>query len=185
MELRPAAFLDRDGTIIEEADYLSDPSRLRLLPGAAEGIGLLNRAGIQVILVTNQAGIGRGYFTRDVVETIHTRLHNELAAEEAHLDGTYYCPHHPSDGCSCRKPNPGLLLQAAREHRIDLSGSVMVGDKRSDLEAGRAVGCRTVLVLTGYGPESLQTLGESGHSPDGIVADLHEAVTWFLNRLDS
>jgi D-glycero-D-manno-heptose 1,7-bisphosphate phosphatase len=175
-----AVFLDRDGTINEEVEYLDDPDELRLIPGAAEAIHFLNQAGVPAIVVTNQAGVGRGYFSEARVEAIHQQLAKQLAAHDARLDAIYYCPHHPDEGCDCRKPKPGMLKGAAREHGLDLSRSFAVGDKVSDLEAGRRAGCRTVLVLTGYGTEAQEAFKHSDFQPDFTARDLLEAVRWVL-----
>ena len=126
--MRGAVYLDRDGTINEEVNSLDNPDRLRLIPGAAEAIRLLNEAGILAVVVSNQAGIGRGYFSAATVEAIHERLAELLATQGARLDGVYYCPHHPSEGCECRKPKAGMLMRAAREHNIDTQRAFMVGD---------------------------------------------------------
>jgi D-glycero-D-manno-heptose 1,7-bisphosphate phosphatase len=175
-----AVFLDRDGTINEEVEYLGDPQDLRLIPGAAEAIRLLNQAGVPAIVVTNQAGVGRGYFSKARVEAIHQQLAKQLAAHGVRLDAIYYCPHHPDEGCECRKPNPGMLNRAAQEHGVDLSRSFAIGDKVSDLEAGRRARCRTVLVLTGYGAEAQGALEHSDFQPDFTARDLLEAVRWIL-----
>ena len=175
-------FLDRDGTVTEEVGYVNHPSRLALIPGAAEGIRALNQAGIPVILATNQAGVARGYFTEDLVKEVLTRLQELLAAQGARLDALYYCPHHPSVGpapyrrdCDCRKPKPGMLLKGAAEFSLDLSCCVVVGDKISDVEFAHGAGARGVMVLTGYG------LGEYTYQrrawkdqPDFIAAGLPE-----------
>ncbi len=153
-----AVFLDRDGTLIEEVDYLASPDEVRLIPGAADAVARLNALGVPVVVVTNQAGVARGYFPESGVAEVHARLDRLLAERSAHVDRYYVCPHHPTEGaapyrreCDCRKPRPGLLLRAAAELGLDLAASCMVGDKLSDLEAGAAAGCRTVLVRTGYG----------------------------------
>ncbi len=177
-----AVFLDRDGTIIEEVGHLGDPERLSLIPGSAEAIRLLNEASIPVILATNQAGVGRGYFPAGMVEAIHERLAEHLARQDGRLDGIYYCPHHPSEQCGCRKPNPGMLMRAAQEQGIDVRRSFMVGDTVSDVDAGRRVGCRTVLVLTGYGIETRETFKSLHFQPDYIAAGLVDAVKWILSQ---
>lgn len=146
-----AVFLDRDGVINEEVEYLHDPDRLVLIPGVVETIGALAATGAPVVVVTNQAGIGRGMYTEADLARVTARLDELLAAAGTRLAGTYACPHHPSAGCRCRKPLPGMLEDAARDLGIDLARSVIVGDKASDLGAGRAAGCHTVLVRTGYG----------------------------------
>ncbi len=175
-----AVFLDRDGTINEEVQYLHDPHQLRLLPGARVAIRLLNQAGVPAILVTNQAGIGRGYYSEAAMSELHRELARRLAAQGAHLDATYHCPHHPDQECACRKPQPGMLVQAAEEHGIDLQRSFVVGDKVSDLEAGWRAGCRTVLVLTGYGVQAREAFKDYHFQPDHIVPGLLEAVLWIL-----
>jgi D-glycero-D-manno-heptose 1,7-bisphosphate phosphatase len=151
-------FLDRDGTVNVEVHYLSEPRQLELLPTVAETISTLNAQGIAVVVVTNQAGVARGYFPEHRLEEIHQRLKQILAEQNAKIDGVYYCPHHPTAGlgkyqmqCDCRKPMPGMLQQAARELNLDLSRSLMIGDRDSDLEAGANAGCQTALVRTGYG----------------------------------
>jgi D-glycero-D-manno-heptose 1,7-bisphosphate phosphatase len=187
---RPAVFIDRDGTLTEEVGYVNHPSRLRLLPRSAEAIRRLNAAGVAAVVVTNQAGIARGYFSEHVLQAVNERLDAELRRAGAKLDGLYVCTHHPSEGvppfravCECRKPKPGLLRQAARELGLDLARSTMVGDKSSDLVPGRVVGAAAVLVLTGYG------LGEWEYGrrrfevePDHVAGDLLDAVDWALAR---
>lgn len=169
-----AVFLDRDGVINVEKGYLHRVEELEFIPGAAEAIRLLKEAGYLVVVVTNQSGVARGYYSLGDVAILHRHMERELAARGAVVDAWYVCPHHPDHGgpCSCRKPLPGMLLQAAADHRIDLAGSYLVGDKSSDLEAGLAAGCRAILVGTGYGAES------AGQVPDGVpqFPDLLEAA---------
>ena len=185
--LRPAVFLDRDGTVVEEVDYLARPEQLRLIPGAASAIRALNEQGLAVVVVTNQSAIARGMLTEDGLDAIHQRLTDMLAAEGAHLDAIYYCPHltegdlAPYDRpCDCRKPAPGMLLQAAKEHCIDLTVSTMIGDSLRDLDAGAAAGCKTlILVRTGHGvtEEAASALRASF-----VAADLAAAVVELLSR---
>ncbi len=175
-------FLDRDGTINEEVGHLGDPDRLRLISGSAEAIRLLNDAGILVIVVSNQAGVGRGYFSTATVEAIHQEMARQLAVNGAWVDAIYYCPHHPDEGCQCRKPEAGMLVQAIREHGIDTRQAFIVGDKVSDLYAGRRVGCRTVLVLTGYGGRAREVFNNSIFQPDHISSNLYDAAKWILAR---
>jgi D-glycero-D-manno-heptose 1,7-bisphosphate phosphatase len=165
----PALLLDRDGVLIVEVDHLHEPGRVELIPGAAAVVATMNRRGVPVVVVTNQAGIGRGMYGEADYAAVSARLAALLAAEGAHLDGSYHCPHHPTLGvgayrvaCACRKPQPGLLLEAARTLGLDLARSVLVGDKASDLAAGRAAGCRTVLVRTGYGAGEERRLMAAG-----------------------
>jgi D-glycero-D-manno-heptose 1,7-bisphosphate phosphatase len=164
-------------------EYLYDPRNLRLIPGAAKAIRLLNEAQIPVLLVTNQAGIGRGYYTEQSLLHLHRCLERRLAAGGAHLDGIYHCPHHPDQGCECRKPQPGMLLRAAQEHGLDLARSFMVGDKIIDLQAGRRSGCRTVLVLTGYGRQMRQEFVNLNWQPDLVARNLLGAVKWILTTI--
>jgi D-glycero-D-manno-heptose 1,7-bisphosphate phosphatase len=184
MDKRAAIFLDRDGVVIEERGYLSAPDMVCLLPGVAETIALLNRVGWRVVIVTNQSGIARGLLTPSALERIHHRLQHLLWCYGARVDGIYVCPHHPEaeidfyrQQCSCRKPQPGLLLQAAEELHLDLSQSWMIGDRVSDLQAGSAVGCRTVLVRTGYGAQvDTIALDRSALRLELVAADLADAV---------
>ena len=153
-----AVFLDRDGTINVEKEYLFRIEEFEFVPGAPEAIKLLKDAGFLVVVVTNQSGIGRGYYTEADLERLHEFLSGELAAIGTGVDAYYFCPHHPSHGtgkyrleCACRKPLPGMLHAAAEDLQIDLAASYMVGDKLADVVAGMAAGCRTILVRTGYG----------------------------------
>jgi D-glycero-D-manno-heptose 1,7-bisphosphate phosphatase len=187
---RPAVFIDRDGTLTEEVGYVNHPKRLRLLPRSAEAIRRLNDAGLAAIVVTNQAGVARGYFSEDVLGAVNAALVAQLKGEGARLDGVYVCPHHPTEGappyrmvCECRKPRPGLLLRAAADHGLDLSRSALVGDKPSDLLAAQAVGARSVLVLTGYGlGEWEYRRGTFPVEPDHVAEDLLDAVDWVIAR---
>src|SRR6185436_3901689 len=148
-ELTRAALLDRDGTINVEREYLSDPAGVELLPNAIAGLRRLRAQGFGLIVISNQAGVGRGYFTMADVNAVNARLAALLSEAGVTLDGIYVCPHKPDDGCACRKPAPGLIQQAAREHGFDPRDCVMIGDKAIDIETGRQVGARTVLVRTG------------------------------------
>ncbi|MCS6775974.1 MAG: D-glycero-beta-D-manno-heptose 1,7-bisphosphate 7-phosphatase [Chloroherpetonaceae bacterium] len=148
---RRAVLLDRDGVLTEETGaYVTRPQDLRLLPGAAEAVVRLNRAGWAVAVVTNQAGVGKGILTLPELEAIHAQLQAAIARTGGHLDGIFLCPHHPDAGCDCRKPLPGLLWQAARALQLDLAACYLVGDSPRDIAAGHAAGCHTVLVLTGH-----------------------------------
>jgi D-glycero-D-manno-heptose 1,7-bisphosphate phosphatase len=155
---RPGVFLDRDGTLNVEVDFLRTPEELVLIPGAAGAVRTLNDLGLVTCVISNQSGIARGYITEADLGPIHVRLQEELGRGGAHIDCIYYCPHHAEEGlppynieCECRKPKTGMLLQGAREHDIDLASSYMVGDRTADVEAGLAVGATTILVRTGYG----------------------------------
>jgi len=187
--VRRAVFLDRDGTINEEKDYLWRIEDFAFIPGAPEAIRRLREAGFLVVVVTNQSGVARGYFSQADVERLHEHIQRELAKIGTAVDAFYLCPHHPEKGqgelkidCDCRKGRPGMLLQAATEHGIDLAASWMIGDKRADLEAGRAAGCRSLLVRTGYGEKEL-TRG-AGALAEAVVDDLGSAADYILdNRL--
>jgi D-glycero-D-manno-heptose 1,7-bisphosphate phosphatase len=155
---RRAVFLDRDGTINVEKDYLYRPEEFAFIPGAPQAIRRLRDAGYLVVVVTNQAGVARGYYGETEVAALHEHLRRQLAAAGTGVDAIYYCPHHPTAGagpyqvaCDCRKGAPGMLLQAASEHHIDLDRSFLVGDKLADIEAAVRAGCRPILVRTGYG----------------------------------
>ena len=157
--MKSAVFLDRDGTINVEKEYLYQIADFEFIPGAPEAIKILNQAGIMVVVVTNQSGVARGYYTENDVETLHRHIACELERSGAHVDAWLFCPHHPAGRgsyalpCDCRKPLPGMLKEASRRYDIDLHNSAMIGDKRADIEAGQAAGCRTLLVRTGYGAE--------------------------------
>jgi D-glycero-D-manno-heptose 1,7-bisphosphate phosphatase len=186
-------FLDRDGTVSEEVGYVNHLSRYKLFPSTAQAIKKLNKAGLKAILITNQAGVARGYFTEDLIWRVHEKLVSELANFDARLDGIYYCPHHPSAGeppyranCDCRKPKPGLIYKAAQEHEIDISKSFMVGDKYTDVELAQSIGIKGVMVMTGYG------IGEYEYQrntwpkmPDKIATDLLDAVDWIISRVNT
>jgi len=174
-----AVFLDRDGTIAPDVIYCSRPEDFSIFPGTAEAVKLINQAGFKAIVITNQSGITRGYFSEDTLTAIHRKMLDELAVHGARIDAIYYCPHHPDDGCRCRKPETGLFRQAEKEHDIDFDGSFMVGDKQMDIDAGRAVGCRTVLVTTG--PEQ----GSGITDPADCTADsLLEAAQWIVRNAE-
>lgn len=174
--MKRAVFLDRDGTINQEKDYLYRIEEFEFVPGTPEAIKLLNEAGILVVVVTNQSGVARGYYTEDDVEILHRYIARELEAYGARVDAWFYCPHHP-DGkdsyslpCRCRKPLPGMLLDAACQLDIDLKSSVMIGDKRADIEAGIAAGCRPILVRSGYGAVEEIYLSNSVDVCDDLLA---------------
>ncbi len=175
---RPAVFLDRDGTLNEEVRYLDRSDNLQLLPGAVQAVRLLNERGWRVVVVTNQSGVARGYFTENDLSVIHERLKRDLAQGGAYLDGIRYCPHHPDAGCLCRKPGVALFLDAAQQLDIDLAASYLVGDKLTDLLPARRLGARTVLVLTGYGDAELSAARTAGFEPDYVAAGLLEAAQW-------
>lgn len=184
-------FLDRDGTINEEVHYLHRPEDMVLYPGVGEALGLLNRAGFKLVVVTNQAGVARGYYTEEDVKKLHEYMKRELEAQGAHIDHFFYCPHHPEAGigdyrreCSCRKPAPGMLQAAEAYYEVDKAHSYMIGDKLADVEAGNNYGIPSVLVGTGYGAAIHGELTEKGgRLPyDCYAESLAEAVDWIMER---
>lgn len=181
--LRPAVFLDRDGTISEEVGYLNHTSRFRIFSFAAQAIRELNEAGFRVIVVTNQSGIGRGYFPESLVQSVHETMTKELLVDGARIDAIYYCPHVKADGCDCRKPGTGMLKLAAREHGLDLSRSFVVGDRHGDIELAHNVGAKSVLVRTGYGAGELEWHAAKWRIvPDHVAETLAEASKWIVRR---
>lgn len=181
-------FLDRDGTLNRDTGYVKTPEELELFPDAVEAVARLNRAGARVVLVTNQSGIARGIFTHASLEAIHASLCERLKAGGARLDGIYYCPHHPDEGCACRKPGTRLIEQAVLELGLDkdregrLRGrAYVIGDQERDMELARRIGARSVLVMTGPAGFRAQAVSEQGGPPpDCIAAGLSEAVEWIL-----
>jgi len=172
-----AVFLDRDGTIMEDSNYVGDVERVLVIPSAAAALRRLQEAGYKLFIITNQSGVGRGYFTREAVESIHAHLDEYFGKHDVHFDRYYVCPHHPEDNCDCRKPKPKFLRDAAREYGLDLSRCFMVGDRTSDIQAGVNAGVSTVLVLTGVGRE---TLGKQEVKPDHVAEDIGAAASWIL-----
>jgi D-glycero-D-manno-heptose 1,7-bisphosphate phosphatase len=184
--VRRAVFLDRDGTLNEEVEYLHRIEDLRVLPGVADALRRLRGAAFLLVVVTNQAGIGRGYYDPRDAERLHRHLNRTLERNGAGIDSFYFCPYHPEAKLERyrgespdRKPAPGMLLRASREHDIDLARSFMVGDHEKDVEAGRAAGCRTVLVGTGYGVRFRDRARY-----DHFAADLPAAADWILSCPD-
>jgi D-glycero-D-manno-heptose 1,7-bisphosphate phosphatase len=169
---RRFALLDRDGTIIVERTYLDDPEQVELIPGAPAAIvRLREELGLGVVVVTNQAQVGRGLLRPERLREVHARLETLLAAEGAHLDGLFVCPHAPEDGCACRKPAPGMALEAAARFGFDLTQAFVVGDLPSDMGLGRAVGATTIFVLTGHGADELPAAaGLADHVADDLPA---------------
>lgn len=180
-------FVDRDGTIIDETGYLSDPDRARLLPNAAQALRMLNDLGVPVIVISNQSGIARGMYAARDVEKVNSRIRDLLQAEGAFLDQMYYCPHHPDYDveCDCRKPQPGLLIKGAREFGILLDKSFMIGDKLIDIQAGKAAGTQAIFLRTGDGEKELERAREEiVVTADRICEDLLEAVQWILGCMN-
>ena len=180
--MRRAVFLDRDGTINIEKEYLYLAKDFEFIPGVVEAIQLLNQAGVMVVVVTNQSGVARGYYTEDDVVNLHRHIARELELSGVHIDAWLFCPHHPTGRgsyalqCNCRKPLPGMLHEAAERYDINLEESTMIGDKQADIEAGQAAGCHTILVRTGYGASEEQKL----ESETVVCDDLLSAVKYLL-----
>ena len=171
-----AVFLDRDGTLVEEVNYLSRVADLRVFPFSADAVKLLKVNGFLVIVVTNQSGIGRDVYDETSMHAIHDQIQVELAGA---IDGFYFCPHLPCDGCRCRKPNLGMIEDACARFEIDLENSWMIGDKMIDVETGHNAGIRNALVLTGYGRQHVKSLE---YVPDLIAEDLIHAVKAIIDR---
>jgi D-glycero-D-manno-heptose 1,7-bisphosphate phosphatase len=180
----PAVFIDRDGTISEEVGYVNHPSRYRVFPYSAAAIELLHAAGWLAIVVTNQAGVARGYFSEQMIGQVHDELKRQLAGHGSELDAVYYCAHHPSVGdppyrkdCDCRKPKPGLIQQAMKDFEIDLQSSWMVGDRYSDIEMARNAGLKCAFVLSGYGRGEWEYQRQTWtQQPDIVCENLLQAV---------
>ena len=187
---RRAIVMDRDGTVCEEMGYVNHLSRSRLLPRSVEAIRLANDSGYFVAIATNQSGVARGLFGEELVQAVHRQLSERVAAQGGRIDALYFCPHHPREGqppwrldCDCRKPKPGMLVRAAREHDLDLGRSWMVGDGFPDIEAGNAAGARVVQVLTGYGRGLVEHhQHEFRARPEHTAEDLLDAVRYIVAR---
>ena len=189
--LRPAIFLDRDGTVTDEVGYINHASRARIYPYAPEAVRMLKSTGLPVIIVTNQSGVGRGYFTEEIVQQVHNMVEDVLSAVGTSVDAFYYCPHHPAavvesyrQECRCRKPGTAMPEEAAKQFGIDLSRSYVVGDTYRDMKMGFAIGARTVMLMTGYGRGEYEyRRQEWSLMPDLIAEDLMEAAKLILQEL--
>jgi histidinol-phosphate phosphatase family protein len=170
--LTPAAFIDRDGTIMEDCNYCSEPNQVKIFPGAAEALSRLKARGFKLVIVTNQSGIGRGLLTLDQYRAVEAEVLRQLGGNL--IDGVYFCPHAPGEGCQCRKPAPGMILKAQREHRIDLARSFLIGDKEIDVQCAHNAGVRAVRVRTGPDRDI------AGSAADWIAGDLAAAAETIL-----
>jgi heptosyltransferase-2 len=174
-------FLDRDGTTNRDTGYIKTPEELEIFPGAVEAVARLKRAGARVVVVTNQSGVGRGLFSPEALSAIHARLRAVFEAGGAPFDGLYYCPHHPDDGCACRKPGTLMVERAVAELGVELSRAYVIGDQRRDVDLARRIGARSVLVTTGpTSAQALEELRQEGAGPDYVATDLSHAVTWLF-----
>jgi D-glycero-D-manno-heptose 1,7-bisphosphate phosphatase len=191
MKKNAAIFLDRDGVINEEVGYLDSLDKLKVIPCAYEAINLINESGMKAVVISNQAGVARGLMTEEFVKKTNNHLQIILRERGVYINNFYYCPHHPTEGeepyrqiCDCRKPAPGMFLEAARDLNIDLELSYMVGDRFLDMEAAKKAGVKGILVRTGYGKELLQDDGPNKatpeNKPDFIAEDILEAIRWIL-----
>ncbi|MGI8821264.1 MAG: D-glycero-alpha-D-manno-heptose-1,7-bisphosphate 7-phosphatase [Chthoniobacterales bacterium] len=167
-----AVFLDRDGTIMRDANYCCDPRHVEVFAATPEALRRLKDGGFRIYIITNQSGLGRGYFSEQDYRAVEAEVERQIGAGV--IDGSYFCPHVPEDGCACRKPSAELIFQAQREHDLDLGRSFMVGDKQIDAECGRAAGLRTILVQTGQETHAEKT------AADWIAHDLQEAADLIL-----
>jgi D-glycero-D-manno-heptose 1,7-bisphosphate phosphatase len=183
---QPAVFLDRDGTLIEEVGYLNRLERLRFFPWTVDAVRVLNQAGLAVVVITNQSGVGQGYFDEAFLHRLHGTIDERMREGRARIDGYYYCPHHPQAkleqyriACECRKPKPGLIHQAARELGLDVTRSFMVGDRWGDIDLAHAAGATSVLVRCGYLHEDDQPPA-TGRGADAAFDNLMEAASWII-----
>lgn len=181
-----AVFVDRDGTINVDGPYLSDPDKFIMYPGVGKGIKELNDKGYKIIVITNQSGIARGYFTEKDLADIHERMKQEFRQFNVELDGIYYCPHHPEDNCNCRKPKTGLFDKAIKDQDIDVTKSFMVGDKNIDIVAGSKMGLRTILLIgLDMKEELLSDIHQCNCTPDYLADDFMDAVDWIVRKNES
>lgn len=179
-----AVFFDRDGVINKEIGYLDSPDKVEIIPGVSEAIKLLNENDFIVIIITNQSGIARGYFTENTLIEINNYIKSELEKQQAKIDAIYFCPHHPDDNCQCRKPKIGLIKKAEIEMGIDLARSYLIGDKITDIETGVNAKLKSILLLTGYGKQEKEKLKDSGIEVDYIAKDPLSAIEWILKESD-
>ena len=175
-----AAFLDRDGTIIEEKDFIKSPDQIEFIPGSIDAIKMLRSLGYKIVVISNQSGIGRGILTEKMVSDVNQSFLRRLEDHGAPIDGLYFCPHHPEDNCDCRKPKTGMIERAVRELELDLKDAVVIGDKLADIQLGKNIGATTVLVLTGYGKKVLDELTDShpDEEPNFVAENLSGAASW-------
>lgn len=180
MVMKRAVFLDRDGTINVDTGYLSNPSELVFIRGAKEGVRVLKKSGFFVFIVTNQSGVGRKYFSLETLKAINEKMINEFKKGRIHIDGIYYCPHHPREKCKCRKPQAKIVKDIAQQFKVDLECSYFIGDKLIDVQTGKNAGCKTVLINTDT--TYLIEKEDDWSPPDFIAKDLKEAARWVVKR---
>lgn len=184
---RRAVFLDRDGTLNEDVGYPAHPSQVKIYPSSFEAVKTFNSAGMLAIIITNQSGVGRGFLTEEDLRLIHDKIRASFLEQQARLDAIYYCPHYRlspipryKKDCDCRKPKPGLVLQAAQDFSLDLERSYMIGDKAEDILLAKNVLAAPILVLTGSGRETLSNLKDRGLKPACVVENILEAARWIM-----
>lgn len=177
-------FLDRDGVINADSPaYIKSPDEFHFIPNSPEAVALLTRKGFEVILITNQSAVGRKMISQDTLEAIFDKMRAGIERAGGEIKDIFYCPHTPDEGCTCRKPLPGMILSAMDKYGIDPEAAVMVGDSAKDIECGRAAGCAsTVLVATGNGPRALDALAKKGIAPGFFAEDLFAAAEWIVSR---
>jgi len=174
-----AVFVDRDDTINRDVRYCRRTEDFELLPTVGMGIRMLNQAGFEVVVITNQSGIARGYFSEEMLEKIHRKMAAELAKYGAHVDAIYYCPHHPDENCECRKPKPELAYQAIQDLHIDAQQSYVIGDRLMDVELARAIGCKSVMLPSEFGKEELK---DCSVFPHYIASDFKSGASWIIQQ---
>ncbi len=172
--MNKAVFLDRDGTINKDVPYCASPEELCIYSEVPEGICLLKNSGFKIVVVTNQSGIARGYFTEETLKEIHNSMYHQLSQQGAVIDAVYHCPHHPDDNCDCRKPKTGMIKKAEKDFNIELEGSFMIGDSEGDILLGKNTGLTTICVKTGYGCKDNVT------EPDHYCDTLYDAVNFIM-----
>lgn len=174
-----AVFVDRDDTMNRDVGYCSRTEDFELLPTVGMGIRLLNQTGFKVVVITNQSGIARGYFTEEMLEKIHQKMADELAEYGAHVDAIYYCPHHPDENCDCRKPKPKLAYQAIEDLHIDPQQSYVIGDRLMDVELARTIGCKSIMIPSEFGRDELRNCDVF---PDYVASDFEAAARWITHQ---
>lgn len=179
--MKRAIFLDRDGTINVDTGYLSEPDSLVIIRGAKKGIRMLKKNGFMVFIITNQSGVGRGYFSLEQLEAVNQRLLQELAKDGIVIDDVRFCPHHPQQKCSCRKPEPQLVSDLIRQYEIDAENSYFVGDKLLDVKTGKNVGCKTILISDDSG--FIFEEEEDWTQPDFVAKNLYEGAKWIVKDM--
>lgn len=179
--LSKVVFLDRDGTIIEDKNFLKTPDEIEFFPGSVQAIRILRNLGYKIVVLSNQSGIGRGILTEKMVKEVNDSLIRRLEEKDAPVDALYFCPHQRDDNCGCRKPKTGMIQKAAQELKLNLKNTVVIGDKLTDVKLGKNIRAKTILVQTGYGKKELDKLVDVNDKPDFVAENLLQAVNWLKN----